>query len=99
MERSGVDDTIAASVPPVRRWKGMLHWNPRLLALLALFSVAAGLGIAEMTYRVRSYFRARRCWKEIEDARRDLILDEHVVGRRRLGLSSDRESVAGRRAS
>ena len=49
MERSGVDRTIAASVPPVRRWKGMLQWNPRLLALLALVAlvlVALALGEA-----------------------------------------------------
>jgi hypothetical protein len=39
MERSGVNCTIAASVPR-RRWKGMLHWNPRLLALLALVLLA-----------------------------------------------------------
>jgi len=39
MERGGVDCTIAASVPP-SEVEGMLQWNPRLLALLALVALA-----------------------------------------------------------
>jgi hypothetical protein len=48
MERCGLLCTIAASGPP-SEVEGMLHWNPRLLALLALAAlvlIALALGEA-----------------------------------------------------
>ena len=68
-----------------------------LCCLVSLALLVCILGF-EARERITAYLSRRRCWKEIEDARRDLILDEHVVGRRRVGVSG-RESVAGRRAS
>lgn len=57
MERSGVDCTIAASVPP-SEVEGMLHWNPRLLALLALVALALiALALGEASgFDCASYF-------------------------------------------
>jgi hypothetical protein len=75
-----------------------------LLYALMLFSGLVSLALVifiagtEANERIRTRLNRRRRWKEIETARSHLILDERVAGRRRVGVS-DRESVAGRRAS